>query len=106
MLRIENLQRLFSILTPKELGTPLDCTREILMTTETITIPIDPRTAQAYAAASAEERAKIRLLLGLRLQDLTTAPSRSLQELMDEIGRKAEANGLTPQILESLLDDR
>ncbi len=36
-----------------------------------------------------------------------TPPSsqRSLKAVMDEIGQQAEARGLTPELLESLLDD-
>jgi hypothetical protein len=73
------------------------------MTPPTISIPVDPETARAFAAASDEERRKLQLLLRLRLRELTTRPSRSLKEIMDEIGRDAEARGLTPEILESLL---
>jgi len=75
------------------------------MAAETIIIPVDSQTARAYAAASAEERRKMQLLLALRLQDLTASTGKSLVELMDEIGRRAEASGLTPEVLESLLDD-
>ena len=46
----------------------------------------------------------MQVLLSLRLQDLTSAPRRrSLEEVMDEIGAEAEARGLTPEILESIL---
>jgi hypothetical protein len=69
----------------------------------TISIEVDPETARAFAEAPAEERRKLQLLLRLRLRELTTRPSRSLKEIMDEIGRDAEARGLTPEILESLL---
>lgn len=75
------------------------------MTTETITIPVDAETARAYKAASAEDRRKMDLLLRLRLRDLTTSTGRPLKTIMDEIGREAEARGLTPAILESLLHD-
>jgi hypothetical protein len=41
----------------------------------------------------------------LRLRELAEMPSRSLQDIMDDIGAKAEARGLTPEILETLLRD-
>jgi hypothetical protein len=75
------------------------------MPTAPITIEVDEQAAKAFAAASAEERRKIQLLLSLRLQDLTLSPAKSLKDVMDEIGAKAEARGLTPGILESLLHD-
>ena len=61
--------------------------------------------AKAYAVVSPEEQHKIDLLLRLRLQDLTLSSQRSLKAVMDEIGQQAEARGLTPELLESLLDD-
>ena len=68
-----------------------------------IPIPVDAETARVYREASAENQKKIQLLL--RLRELAELPSGSLAEIMDEIGTKAEARGLTPEILESLLRD-
>ena len=78
----------------------------IIMSTTTLTIQVDTEAAKAFAAASPEEQRKMQLLLSLRLQDLTTAQRKSLQAVMDEIGARAEARGLTPEILKSLLDDK
>jgi hypothetical protein len=75
------------------------------MATATITLEIDAESARAFAAASTEDRRKLQLLLSLRLRELTARPARPLREVMDEIGRYAEARGLTPEILESLLRD-
>jgi hypothetical protein len=70
----------------------------------TIAIDVDEQTAQAFAAISPEQRKKLQLLLRLRLKELTEPPSRPLEALMDEIGAKAAARGLTPEMLESLLN--
>jgi hypothetical protein len=75
------------------------------MTTATISIEVDSEAAKAFAAASQEERLKLELLLALRLRELTSGPSRPLKEIMDELGAKAQARGLTPEILDSLLHD-
>ena len=75
------------------------------MATATISIQVDEEVAKAYAAVSPEEQHKIDLLLHLRLQDLTSSPQRPLKVVMDEIGQQAEAHGLTPELLESLLND-
>jgi hypothetical protein len=75
------------------------------MATATISLEVDPDTARAFAAATPEERRKLQLLLSLRLRELTAHPARPLKEVMDDIGRYAEARGLTPEILESLLRD-
>ena len=75
------------------------------MATATIALEVDADCARAFSAASAEDRRKLQLLLSLRLRELTARPARPLKEVMDEIGRGAEASGLTPEILESLLGD-
>ena len=75
------------------------------MADATINIPVDADTAEAYRSASVDEQKKLQLLLRLRLRELTSMPTRSLRDLMNEIGANAEARGLTPEILEQLLRD-
>jgi hypothetical protein len=75
------------------------------MTTSTIALEVDADTARAFSQASVEERQKIQLLLALRLRELLARPARPLKEVMNEIGAKAQARGLTPEILESILRD-
>jgi hypothetical protein len=75
------------------------------MATATISLEVDADSARAFCAASANERRKMQLLLSLRLRELTARPARPLKEVMDEIGRHAEAQGLTAEILETLLRD-
>ncbi len=74
------------------------------MNTQNISIKVDAESARAFADAPADERRRLQLLLALRLRELTTAPSRPLAQIMDEIGQQARANGLSPQVLESLLN--
>ncbi len=74
------------------------------MKTDQITIQVDARAAQAYRAASEEERHKIDSLLSLKLRSATRSQV-SLKAYMDEISRRAEERGLTPEILESLLNE-
>jgi hypothetical protein len=73
------------------------------MANPTITIPVDPQTARAFDSVPEDERRKIKALLGLWLRDLATSGSPSLEEVLDDVGRKAIARGLTPEALESLL---
>ena len=73
------------------------------MANPSITIPLDPQTARAYDSATPEEKRKIQALLSLWLRELASAQYSSLQEVLDEVGRKAKARGLTPEILDSLL---
>ena len=74
------------------------------MQTEAITIHVDSAAAQAYRAASDQERKKLDILLSLRLQD-ALHPSGSLTDLVRELSRKAQERGLTPEILESILHE-
>ncbi|HXZ14309.1 MAG TPA: hypothetical protein VEG64_18120 [Candidatus Sulfotelmatobacter sp.] len=73
------------------------------MTKATITIPLDPQTAQAYNSAPPEQKRKIQALLGLWLRELAASETPSLQKILEEAGRKAKARGLTPEMLDSLL---
>jgi hypothetical protein len=75
------------------------------MATATIALEIDADTARTFDAAAAEDRRKLQLLLRLRLRELTVRPARPLKEVMDEVGRYAEAHGLTPEMLESVVHD-
>ena len=72
------------------------------MSTATITIPLDTDTARVYTEASTEVQNKLRLLLSLWLREFAMSP-RPLKAVMDEISEKAQARGLTPETLESLL---
>jgi len=72
------------------------------MPNPTITIPLDPQTARAYDSAAPDQKRKIQALLSLWLRELT-AEGPSLQQVLDEVGSKALARGLTPEILDSLL---
>lgn len=75
------------------------------MPTAPLTIQVSEETARAFAQVSPQDQRKIQVLLDLRLRDLTASPQKSLQAFMDEVGAKAAARGLTPAVLESLLND-
>ncbi len=73
------------------------------MAKPTITIPLDPETARAYDSAAPEEKRKIQALLSLWLRELAAGEYASLQQVLDDVGRKAKDRGLTPELLDSLL---
>jgi hypothetical protein len=77
------------------------------MATATLTIQVSEEAARAFTQVSPEDQRKIQLLLDLRLRALTISPlpQKSLQAVMDEIGKNAAARGLTPAELELLLND-
>jgi hypothetical protein len=74
------------------------------MSTETITVQVDSRAAQAFNALSQEDRQKLGILLSLRVLEATES-SETLEDLMRRISRNARQRGLTPELLEELLKD-
>lgn len=75
------------------------------MSTEAITLEIDSEAAQAYKSVSVEEQEKLQVLLGIWLKEYAKADAVSLKGAMDEISRKTQSRGLTPEILESILEE-
>ncbi len=71
---------------------------------EEITLTVDSEVARAYNSASPEEKRKLDLLVSLSLREATSS-ERSLQEVMLEISEKARSRGLTPEILQSILEE-
>lgn len=72
--------------------------------TDTITIPVNRKAAQLYRAASDEDRLKIQMLLSFFLERPRPSPDALLRR-MDAMSDQAEARGLTPEILEAILND-
>ena len=69
-----------------------------------ITVSVDPDVASAYRLASDSDRRKFDLLVNLRLRDATQSTA-SLQDIMREVSQNAQQRGLTPDILQSILDE-
>lgn len=70
----------------------------------TVNISLDNETAKVYKRASSADKKKMQLLLSLWLREFEK-PSTTLEKLMDDISRKAQERGLTPKIVESILND-
>lgn len=75
-----------------------------IMETKTIAIRVNAEVARIFEAASEEQRRKLEALLSLKLSDATRS-KRPLEEVMSEISRNAVARGLTPEILDSILNE-
>jgi len=74
------------------------------MKTEAITIRVTPQAATAYRAASADDRRKLDLLISLQLTEFLN-PDDSLENVVEDMGQEAAATGLTPDILNSILNE-
>lgn len=72
----------------------------------TISIEVDNDIAKTFFQASNEEKRKLQILLSLRLKELIGHSNKPLLEIMNEIGEYSEAQGMTPELLESLLNEK
>ena len=72
---------------------------------ERITVSVDPDVADIYRSASDDDHRKLDLLINLRLREAAASRS-SLRTLLLEISRDARRRGLTPEILQSIMDAR
>jgi hypothetical protein len=75
------------------------------MTMQEITIRVTPDAAAAYRGASEDERRKLDALLSLRLAEAAKW-NRPLREVIQEASREAQAKGLTPEILQEILNGK
>ena len=74
-----------------------------------VVLRVDPATATAYRKASKEERERARLAFERALdeqreRDRKEAAGNVLQ-IMDEMAREAKERGLTPELLEQILNE-
>lgn len=72
--------------------------------TETIAVAVDAEIAEKYRSASDMDRRRMDLLINMHLRRMM-GPQRPLEEIMRELSREAQENGLTPEILQSILDE-
>jgi hypothetical protein len=75
------------------------------METKLITVRVNTEAADIFESAPEDQRRKIEALLSLKLTQ-ATRDKRTLEEVMSEISQKAQDRGLTPEILESILDEQ
>ena len=68
-----------------------------------ISIRVSDEAARAYQSASPLDRRKLDALLTLRLTEATRR-GRSLQDVMDDMGHRARERGLTPELLDEILN--
>lgn len=70
---------------------------------ETITIKVDQEVAKAYRESDSKKQEKISVIIKLFLQP--EFANKSLSDVMADIADKAQKRGLTPEILEDILND-
>lgn len=70
---------------------------------ETITIPVDLDTKWAFEQASEEERQELQVLVSLFFEERWV--KKNVVNVMQEIATHAQERGLTPDILDEILQD-
>lgn len=75
------------------------------MTLATISIQVDDKAAQIYETVSESKRLRLRKLISFLVEEFAESTPEALLSLMDEMSDEAEAKGLTPEILEALLNE-
>ena len=75
------------------------------METRLITVRVNVEAARLFEIAPEEQRRKIEALLSLKLTQ-ATREKRALEEVMNNISQKAQERGLTPEILDSILNEQ
>lgn len=73
------------------------------MATRTLSIRVSDEAARTYESASEEERRKLDALITIQLAR-ARQPGRALEEVMNDMSRKARERGLTPEILDEILN--
>ena len=69
----------------------------------TITLEVDTDVAKAFQLSEPEQQQKIQILINQWIKEAINISK--LQTTMDKLSDEAESNGLTPEILESILNE-
>lgn len=67
-------------------------------------IEVESEIADLYKTIDSSQKKKINLLLAIWLKEAITNKL-SLEEIMEKCSQEAQANGLTPEILDSILQE-
>lgn len=74
------------------------------MKSKTISIHVSSEAARVYESAPANQQRKLDALISLKLTE-GNRTRRSLEEIISEISGKAQERGMTPDILNSILNE-
>ncbi|MGM3307867.1 hypothetical protein ACSQ6I_18155 [Anabaena sp. WFMT] len=72
---------------------------------EEITIKVSPNVAQAYQKATERKKQSLATLVSVFLREEMNEEVDFLGKLMDKISDRAVSRGLTPEILETILNE-
>lgn len=75
------------------------------METKPITVHVNLEAAHIFETMPLEQRRKIEASIGLKLTQ-TNREKRTLEAVMSDISQKVQERGLTPEILDSILNEQ
>lgn len=74
------------------------------MSTEAVTLEVASEVVRIFESTSGGEREKLRVLLGVWLKEFVKSDPASLKQTTDELSERARRRGLTPEVLDSILE--
>lgn len=77
-----------------------------MATSNSISIPVSADVAASFKAMLPARREALKRLLALRLEQAIKGSAEDLIKLMERASREAKTKGLTPEILQQILDER
>ncbi len=69
----------------------------------TLTLQLDSEAVQVFENISDSDKEKLEMLVSCLFKDYQKSSIETLKKTMDDISEKAQARGLTPEILEEIL---
>lgn len=69
----------------------------------TLTLQLDAEAVQVFESISDSDKEKLEFLVSYLFKDYQKSNVETLKKTMDDISEKAQARGLTPEILEKIL---
>ena len=76
------------------------------MKTKEIKIEVSPEVAEAYENIPREKQERLKVFISVWLKEENfDEATEDLEQVMDEVGKKAQDRGTTPTILKEILDE-
>lgn len=70
-----------------------------------VSIPVSAEAATSFHAMSAEKQEILRRVMGQRMEQALKSTNADLFALMEKASGEAEKNGLTPELLQEILNE-
>lgn len=72
---------------------------------QSVTLQLDAEAVDVFQTVSEVDKEKLQFLVSSLFKEYKVSNQNTLKKTMDEINKKAQERGLTPEILSSILDE-